>query len=45
MHGFMAAPPEETAFLRGSDLFEHQPEAVLQAVLAQGSLQEFGPGQ
>lgn len=41
----MAAPPAETAFLRGSDLFEHQPEEVLRAVLAQGVLQEFGPGQ
>src|SRR6185503_11415432 len=41
----MAAPPAETAFLRGSDLFEHQPEEVLRAVLAQGSLLELGPGQ
>jgi len=36
--------PIDPAFLRGSDLFEHQPEEVLKAVLAQGQLQEFGPG-
>ena len=34
----------DTGFLRGSDLFEHQPEEVLQAVLLQGRLLEFGPG-
>lgn len=45
MPAFMAALPAETGFLRGSDLFEHQPEEVLQAVLAQGRLQQFGPGQ
>ena len=32
-------------FLKGSDLFEHQPDEVLRAVLAQGTLVEFGPGQ
>jgi len=31
-------------FLRGSDLFEHQPEEVLKAVAAQGRVVEFGPG-
>jgi CRP-like cAMP-binding protein len=45
MQGFMAAPPADTAFLRGSDLFEHQPEEVLRAVLAQGALRELGPGE
>jgi CRP-like cAMP-binding protein len=45
MLAFMAAVPAETAFLRGSDLFEHQPDEVLRAVLSQGTLQEFGPGQ
>jgi CRP/FNR family cyclic AMP-dependent transcriptional regulator len=35
----------DTAFLRGSDLFENQPEEVLKAVLVQGHLQEYGPGQ
>jgi CRP-like cAMP-binding protein len=34
----------DPTFLRGSDLFEHQPEEVLQAVLLQGRLQELGPG-
>jgi CRP-like cAMP-binding protein len=34
----------DPAFLKGSDLFENQPEEVLRAVLAQGTLQEFGPG-
>jgi CRP-like cAMP-binding protein len=42
----MPDPPETTfGFLKGSDLFEHQPEEVLRAVLAQGVLVEFGPGQ
>lgn len=41
----MPLPPQETAFLRGSDLFEHQPEEVLRAVLLQGRLEEVGPGQ
>src|SRR5262245_55765074 len=35
----------DIAFLRSSDLFEHQPEEVLKAVLLQGQLQEYGPGQ
>ena len=35
----------DTAFLRGSDLFENQPEEVLKAVLVQGQLQQYGPGQ
>lgn len=36
--------PIDPAFLRHSDLFENQPEEVLQAVLGQGRLIEFGPG-
>ena len=40
------SPPETAfAFLKGSDLFEHQPETVLQAVLLQGRLEELGAGQ
>ncbi len=38
---------EETidpAFLRNSELFENQPAEVIRAVLAQGSLLEYGPG-
>lgn len=35
----------DAAFLRASDLFEGQPEDVLQAVLALGQFLEFGPGQ
>jgi CRP-like cAMP-binding protein len=35
----------DTSFLRTSDLFENQPEEVLKAVLVQGHLQEYGPGQ
>lgn len=38
-------PASETAFLKGSDLLEHQPEEVLRAVVAQGRLQELGPGE
>jgi len=34
----------DSEFLRGSDLFEHQPEEVLRAILAQGEMLEFGPG-
>jgi CRP-like cAMP-binding protein len=34
----------DPAFLKGSDLFENQPDEVLRAVLAQGRLEEFGPG-
>src|SRR5262245_49391259 len=43
----MPNPSPETSFgfLKGSDLFEHQPEEVLRAVMAQGTLVEFGPGQ
>ena len=37
-------PPIDTGFLRGSDLFENQPEEVLQAVLGQGQILGFGPG-
>ena len=35
----------DTAFLRSSDLFENQPDEVLKAVLLQGRLEEYGPGQ
>jgi CRP-like cAMP-binding protein len=34
----------DTAFLRSSDLFENQPEEVLKAVLVQGQLEQYGPG-
>jgi CRP-like cAMP-binding protein len=36
--------PIDPAFLRHSDLFENQPEEILQAVLGQGQILEFGPG-
>jgi CRP-like cAMP-binding protein len=36
--------PIDPGFLRGSDLFESQPDEVLKAVLAQGRVQEYGPG-
>jgi CRP-like cAMP-binding protein len=39
------ASPIDPAFLRGSDLFENQPEEILKAVLAQGQLLELGPGE
>jgi len=35
----------DPGFLRHSELFESQPEAVIRAVLAQGQLLEFGPGE
>src|SRR4029078_5796081 len=41
----MPPPPTETAFLRGSDLFEHLPEEVLQAILLQGRIEDVGAGQ
>jgi len=34
----------DPAFLRAADLFQSQPDGVLEAVLAQGRLEEFGPG-
>src|SRR5688500_11201144 len=34
----------DPAFLRDADLFQNQPDEVLKAVLAQGRLEEFGPG-
>jgi CRP-like cAMP-binding protein len=37
--------PIDPAFLRDSELFENQPAEVIRAVLAQGQLVEFGPGQ
>ena len=37
--------PIDPAFLRDSELFENQPGEVVRAVLAQGQLVEFGPGE
>jgi CRP-like cAMP-binding protein len=37
--------PIDPAFLRNSELFENQPAEVIRAVLAQGSLYEYGPGE
>ncbi|HSD27897.1 MAG TPA: cyclic nucleotide-binding domain-containing protein [Vicinamibacteria bacterium] len=37
--------PIDPAFLRDSELFENQPGEVIRAVLAQGQLLEFGPGE
>jgi len=37
--------PIDTAFLKGSDLFEGQPAEVLQAIVLQGRSQEYGPGE
>ena len=34
----------DPGFLRGSELFENQPPEVVRAVLTQGQLLEFGPG-
>jgi CRP-like cAMP-binding protein len=39
------SPAIDPTFLKGSELFEDQPDEVIGAVLAQGRLQEFGPGQ
>lgn len=36
--------PIDPAFLKSSDLFENQPDEVLRAVLSQGQIMEFGPG-
>jgi CRP-like cAMP-binding protein len=38
------AAPIDLAFLRDSDLFENQPAEVIRAVLAQGQLLGYGPG-
>jgi hypothetical protein len=38
------ASPIDPGFLKRSDLFENQPPEVIQAVLAQGEVQEFGAG-
>jgi CRP-like cAMP-binding protein len=35
----------DPVFLRNSELFESQPDEVIRAVLAQGQLLEFGPGE
>jgi CRP-like cAMP-binding protein len=37
--------PIDPGFLRDSELFENQPGEVIRAVLAQGQLLEFGPGE
>ena len=37
--------PIDPAFLRDSELFENQSPEVIRAVLSQGQLLEFGPGQ
>jgi CRP-like cAMP-binding protein len=34
----------DPGFLRSSDLFENQPDEVLEAVLGQGRVEDFGPG-
>ncbi len=34
----------DPGFLRSSDLFENQPDEVLQAVLVQGRVEDYGPG-
>ena len=34
----------DPGFLRSSDLFENQPDDVLHAVLAQGQVEDYGPG-
>ena len=34
----------DPGFLRSSDLFENQPDEVLQAVLVQGQVEDYGPG-
>jgi CRP-like cAMP-binding protein len=39
------SPAIDPSFLRQSELFENQPPEVLGAVLAQGQLHEFGPGE
>lgn len=39
------SPPIDPTFLRQSELFENQPSEVLRAVLAQGQIHEFGPGE
>ena len=38
------APAIDPAFLRAADLFQSEPEDVIEAVLARGRLEEFGPG-
>ena len=38
------APPVDSEFLRASDLFENQSDEVIGAVLAQGQVLQFGPG-
>jgi len=38
------SPSIDPGFLKGSELFENQPDEVIGAVLAQGRVEEFGPG-
>jgi CRP/FNR family transcriptional regulator, cyclic AMP receptor protein len=38
-------PPDDISFLKGSELFENQPETMLRAVLAQGHVRTFGAGE
>ena len=40
----MSTAAIDPGFLKGSDLFENQPEEVLKAVLSQGRVDTFGPG-
>jgi CRP/FNR family transcriptional regulator, cyclic AMP receptor protein len=35
----------DAAFLRASELFESQPDEILQAIIAVGAFQDFGPGE
>jgi CRP-like cAMP-binding protein len=39
------AEPIDPTFLRSSELFENQPAEVIRAVLVQGQLLEYGPGE
>lgn len=39
------SPPIDPGFLKSSELFENQPDEVIGAVLAQGRIEEYGPGQ
>jgi CRP-like cAMP-binding protein len=37
-------PADGVAFLRASELFEHERDEVLEAILSQGRFEEYGPG-
>ncbi len=41
----LMSPSTDPSFLRESELFENQPAEVISAVLAQGQLVRFGPGE